>query len=232
MTFRIELLPAIPGHSHSIGINGQPTCGCRWTSSYARDEQMIPLPFTHIIESTTSHLEEVQRLQRAIREHRDARGDDRCWMDDEALYKTLPEGYTAPARDTCIQLENCILYIKSRQNPGTVYVSPQRRIEELESQLRKPKLFIEPKINHRCLSCGHQTMFLSDDGTLCCSWLGCKSPIHDHNVKDLAERANKELDLHAVLGALHRVWGACTVIKGYPKQLFMELQAAIEGLRK
>lgn len=24
----IELLPAIPGHSHSLGADGRPTCGC------------------------------------------------------------------------------------------------------------------------------------------------------------------------------------------------------------
>jgi hypothetical protein len=30
----------------------------------------------------------------AVREHRDQRGDDRCWRDDRKLYASLPEGYT------------------------------------------------------------------------------------------------------------------------------------------
>jgi hypothetical protein len=71
----------------------------------------------------------------AIRQHRDERGDDRCWQDDEKLYAALPEGYVPPARDTAVELGNCQRYIECRHNPATVYVSPQRRIEELEAAL-------------------------------------------------------------------------------------------------
>ncbi len=80
---------------------------------------------------------EVERLRDAIRQHRDARGDDRCWMDDEELYKVLPEGYTPPARDTTVELASCEQYIACRHNPATEYVSPQRRIEQLESTVRQ-----------------------------------------------------------------------------------------------
>lgn len=79
------------------------------------------------------------RLEQAIRQHRDARGDDRCWMDDEALYKVLPEGYTPPARDTAVELERCRQFIACRQHPETTYVSPQRRIEELERELKEAR---------------------------------------------------------------------------------------------
>lgn len=36
----------------------------------------------------SSH-EQCNILESAIRKHRDQRGDDRCWLDDEELYKTL-----------------------------------------------------------------------------------------------------------------------------------------------
>lgn len=71
----------------------------------------------------------------AIRAHRDARGDDRCWRDDDDLYSILPEGYTPPTRDTAVELERCKRFIELRQHPGTEYVSPQREIERLENVL-------------------------------------------------------------------------------------------------
>lgn len=75
----------------------------------------------------------------AIRKHRDQRGDDRCWLDDEELYRVLPEGYVAPYRDSSVELDLCRQYIACRHNPNTVYVSPQRRIEELELEVSKLK---------------------------------------------------------------------------------------------
>lgn len=77
----------------------------------------------------------VAELEAAIRTHRDQRGDDRCWMDDETLYRVLPEGYSPPERDSAVELERCKQYIECRHNPGTEYVSPQRRIEELETEV-------------------------------------------------------------------------------------------------
>lgn len=77
----------------------------------------------------------IEYYEEAIRKHRDQRGDDRCWQDDEELYSILPEGYTPPPRDTAVMLEQCEKYIACRQNPATTYISPQRRIEELETEL-------------------------------------------------------------------------------------------------
>lgn len=34
---------------------------------------------------------EIRMLRNSIRHHRDQRGDDRCWMDDQELYAVLPE---------------------------------------------------------------------------------------------------------------------------------------------
>jgi hypothetical protein len=79
--------------------------------------------------------DELDSLRDAVRKHRDQRGDDRCWLDDEELYRALPEGYVAPARDASVELALCQQFIHCRHNPATVYVSPQRRIEELEAQI-------------------------------------------------------------------------------------------------
>lgn len=84
-------------------------------------------------------IEMVLELRKAIRSHRDQRGDDRCWMDDEELYKVLPEGYTPPERDTTVELQLCEQYINCRRNPATKYISPQRRIEELERENKSLK---------------------------------------------------------------------------------------------
>lgn len=81
----------------------------------------------------------LETVEAAIRKHRDFRGDDRCWMDDEELYKVLPEGYTPPERDSAVELKMCEQYIKCRHNPGTIYVSPQERINELEAEIAKMK---------------------------------------------------------------------------------------------
>lgn len=80
-------------------------------------------------------VERCELLEAAIREHRDERGDDRCHADDGRLYTaTLPEGDTRPARETAVTIENCMAYIACRQT-GRTYVSPQRRIEELEAEV-------------------------------------------------------------------------------------------------
>lgn len=57
-------------------------------------------------------------LEKAIRSHRDAKGDDRCWLDDEALYAVLGEGngsLTLPSKE--IFLANCAKYHECRQPP-------------------------------------------------------------------------------------------------------------------
>lgn len=79
----------------------------------------------------------IEKLEAAIRKHRDQKGDDKCWLDDEELYKVLPEGYEPPKRDSQVELENCIRYIQCRHNPNTEYVSPQRCIEELELEVAR-----------------------------------------------------------------------------------------------
>ena len=89
---------------------------------------------------------EIEALETAIRRHRDYRGDDRCYLDDRELYAVLPEGYEPPAKDTAVTLAQCERFIACRQDPATEYVSPQRRIEELEAACRLALARIESDI--------------------------------------------------------------------------------------
>lgn len=88
-----------------------------------------------MLPDVTNLQQQVARLEAAIRKHRDYRGDDRCWRDDEELYAVLPEGYSPPAREVAVEKAMCDLFIASRRHPATEYVSPQRRIEELEAEV-------------------------------------------------------------------------------------------------
>lgn len=74
-----------------------------------------------------------EKYANAIRKHRDMPGDDRCFLDDSELYAVLPEGYVPKPTEVAVTIENCQRFIECRQNPATAYVSPQRRIEELEA---------------------------------------------------------------------------------------------------
>lgn len=89
----------------------------------------------------------VGALEAAIRQHRDERGDDRCHADDGRLYAVLPEGDTRPSHETAVTLENCARYIECRQ-AGREYVSPQRRIEELEAESARLTAFLHRREMH------------------------------------------------------------------------------------
>lgn len=65
---------------------------------------------------------QVKKLHRAIRKHRNQRGDDRCWLNDVELYKVLPD-YNPQIETTpppkCVFLQNCERYWASRQESFT-----------------------------------------------------------------------------------------------------------------
>lgn len=70
---------------------------------------------------------EIARLRRAIADHRDARGHDRCWLDDLALYRVLGgeipgSGLALPPR--CEFLARCEAYWERRQRPEDRLVLP------------------------------------------------------------------------------------------------------------
>lgn len=73
------------------------------------------------------------KLRNAIRQHRDEKGHDRCWMDDQRLYEVLPDKIdidtTLPSRE-CF-LKNCEKFYENRQNGqvwyaenGAIYPTP------------------------------------------------------------------------------------------------------------
>lgn len=82
---------------------------------------------------------EIEKLRDAIRQHRDEKGHDRCWMDDDRLYSMLPEGNegvdtTLPPRE-CF-LKNCEKFYENRQKGdepwyaenGQVYPAPPKTL--------------------------------------------------------------------------------------------------------
>lgn len=115
---------------------------------------MTVADYVQIIQQQEKDFAEViaklHKIQEAIRKHRDSwlSGDDKCWRDNEELYKLLPEGYTPPERDTFCELKNCIRYVESCHDPRVTYTSPQRRIEELEAELKDAKKTIN-SLRHR-----------------------------------------------------------------------------------
>ena len=84
----------------------------------------------------------VASLKSAIRRHRDFRGDDRCWLDDVELYESLGELIPGDGRrlpSPVEMLENCKRFVESRHPMCVPYLSPQRRIDDLEKQLMEAR---------------------------------------------------------------------------------------------
>lgn len=84
--------------------------------------------------------------------------------------------------------------------------------EKIEKELQQ-QIVAQQAIKTRCPSCGNQTLFISDNGELCCSWIQCKEPtaIIDHAAHDaevaakakaeaLDEAVNKCFDLTLYTG--------------------------------
>lgn len=79
---------------------------------------------------------ERDKLKDAIRNHRDQKGDDRCYLDDAELYAVLGEGEattTLPPKEQF--LANCARFHASRQKPGEPYQTEEDRHRELKTQL-------------------------------------------------------------------------------------------------
>lgn len=86
-------------------------------------EPFLILPHGHDYADAAVELAaRVEKIEAAIRKHRDQRGDDRCHLDDADLYAVLPEGPPDPAllalppRD--VFLANCARFHACRQPHG------------------------------------------------------------------------------------------------------------------
>lgn len=91
----------------------------------------------------------IRQLRTHIREHRDQRADDRCWMDDEKLYEsTLPEKLTYDRRvgDPLKMVENCKRFVKTHCEGGhwTSYADLEAFIKGLVARGCKDNVFGHP----------------------------------------------------------------------------------------
>ncbi len=63
---------------------------------------------------------EIIKLRNIIRYHRDQKGNDRCWLDDETLYEPLPEtadkAQALPTKE--VFMEKCARFHSKRQAPN------------------------------------------------------------------------------------------------------------------
>lgn len=90
------------------------------------------------IEQLNSALDEINRLKDAIREHRDQKADDRCWLDDQKLYAVLGEGpaQTAlPPREEF--LKSCANFYDKRQNPTELPLPCMMTMRELQDTVER-----------------------------------------------------------------------------------------------
>lgn len=79
--------------------------------------------------------EERDRLRDAIKAHRAQRADDRCWMDDVELYRSLGDGDVGDNRigDRFAMLSNCLRFINQRCADG----GPWKPYAELEGACKR-----------------------------------------------------------------------------------------------
>jgi hypothetical protein len=88
------------------------------------------------------------KLATAIKEHRDQRADDRCWMDDAGLYSSLAgtpfwDGRVQDIRvgDRAAMLRNCERFLERRCAGGAwlTYAELEAKVVELKAELEAYK---------------------------------------------------------------------------------------------
>lgn len=76
---------------------------------------------------TGSLIKEIVKLRAQIRSHRDAKGNDRCWENDVALYKLLPEPlpeeFTPEMPPACEFMLRCAEYRKQQAQDTEIWIS-------------------------------------------------------------------------------------------------------------
>lgn len=92
----------------------------------------------------------IQKLEDAIRAHRNQKADDRCWLDDLTLYSVLDDEIEADNRigDECAMLSNCERFLMNRCDKG----GPWKSYAEFETELaRRDKEILEKNETIRLL---------------------------------------------------------------------------------
>lgn len=88
----------------------------------------------------------IDKLEAAIRQHRDQKADDRCWEDDQRLYEVLGEPFKVVNNvgDKVAMIKNCIRFIETRCVGGLwpTYVELEAQVNSLNkrAQLAEEKL--------------------------------------------------------------------------------------------
>jgi hypothetical protein len=97
----------------------------------------------------------LEKIYKAVRIHRDMKGDDRCWRDNESLYGELPEGYqygfgsALPPKSEFLEScrRSCEQFWQNSQSPATkLWVarghSPDsgKTIRQLEDELAETRI--------------------------------------------------------------------------------------------
>jgi hypothetical protein len=87
-------------------------------------------------------LADAERLRSGIRQHRDQKFDDRCWLDDRCLYDLLPEGgqYVSGLPPKAEFLRSCERYWAQRQCPTDVrgiWAGHPMTIAQLEGEVER-----------------------------------------------------------------------------------------------
>lgn len=101
---------------------------CNGSQTTVREQQLI------------ARLDRIQmeknKLESAIANHRDQRGDDRCYLDDAELYAVIGEEQAVTALPPKeVFLANCARFHASRQKPGETYETEEDRHRALKTLL-------------------------------------------------------------------------------------------------
>ncbi len=81
-------------------------------------------------------------LRNAIANHRDQKADDRCWLDDQELYKALGDGNLGDNRvgDKCEMLESCKRFLELRCEDGGPWRTSKQLLAEIDDLNRHIKI--------------------------------------------------------------------------------------------
>lgn len=110
-------------------LHGETLGGCG--SPYYNSEHKWQFDEIDVGEAFLEQCKRIEELENAIRNHRDQKADDRCWLDDQELYKVLNDGYLGDntVGDKKAMLKNCERYLENRCSYGN-----WRTYAELEAE--------------------------------------------------------------------------------------------------
>jgi hypothetical protein len=127
------------GWSTAVGLHKCRSCGApAVVITYNRDSRVVDARCSLHSWDEARQFTEIERLKAAIREHRDQRGDDRCWEDDAKLYAVLGEGGAETALPPKAEfLKSCERFYEQRQCPAVKGKAEGMTIAQLEAEIER-----------------------------------------------------------------------------------------------